>query len=655
MTEIPKTSTKIQFVQYHQPSLKTGEYQIEVSQKIADKPNKIPANTIFTTELKKFSVAGERFTLNPQDIQAVFPPAGSLGEHSNVLPHIILNRSTLPWERTINASINPSINGSINNITWLALLLFDEDEKPNPQIITLKQLQETEKSKFPKFTLEDGQHEEDKVTVIDLKKSQLQKILPTLQDLKYLAHVRQGTDTSNVLVGDEFAVIICNRLPNPKGTSVVHLVSLENRYITINNQEQFDFKSAGDNNDIRLVSLKSWSFACVETKHTFNGLLTHLNQNPSTLRLSDQSLAENAQKSQIKDHLKMGYVPLRHYLRQGGKTISWYRSPLATGNMNKDIEMLIRSPDQLVCYNPENGMFDVSYAAAWELGRLLGLQNQQFSVSLYRWKRSQIQQLKQQEISSKLNCDFGHLPINIQRVTVNTQLQSSSQMPNDISSWLNDLSLLKGVPFNYLVPDERLLPVESIRFFCIDRFWINCLLDGAFSIGRVKESDFQIQLQCCSNFISNLPKVMTGFLLRSEVVSGWPGLEVDGMKTIDTPSSKLKMLRMEQLSANVLMCLFAEKIEEVQISQKPETIHFGFDSKEGKFSKTLRNSNGTLNSNWNINDIIGSYSDPSTRVIKIEKLADHMKTKSVFNKSFTSAQFALQLIEGIKIVKFTQQ
>jgi hypothetical protein len=28
-----------------------------------------------------------------------FPPDGSLGEHSNVLPHIILNRSTLPWER----------------------------------------------------------------------------------------------------------------------------------------------------------------------------------------------------------------------------------------------------------------------------------------------------------------------------------------------------------------------------------------------------------------------------------------------------------------------------------------------------------------------------------------------------------------------------
>ena len=323
MTENSGTSTKIKFIQYHKPSLEAGEYEIEVTQTIQHS-NKITEQNPFATK-QKFSVGGERFTLNPQDIHSVFPPAGSLGEHSNVLPHIILNRSTLPWERTIN--------GSSTDITWLALLLFDENEKPEPQIINLKELN-SDRAKFPTFELEASQHDDDRVTVIDLKRSLLEKILPTAEDLEYLAHVRQGTDINEKLVGDEFAVIIGNRLPNPQGTSIVHLVSLEKRY----QNGQFDFQNAESNDLIRLVSLKSWSFACIEAKHTFKQLLMNLNQEPSTLRLSDVSQAEE---------LTMGYVPLPHYLRQGGKTISWYRSPLTTGKNSTEIKLPIYSADQL--------------------------------------------------------------------------------------------------------------------------------------------------------------------------------------------------------------------------------------------------------------------------------------------------------------------
>ena len=49
--------------------------------------------------------------------------------------------------------------------------------------------------------------------------------------------------------------------------------------------------------------------------------------------------------------------------------------------------------------------------------------------------------------------------------------------------------MLEGIPFHYLVPDERLLPPESLKFFVVDPAWLAALRDGAFSIGRVLPGD----------------------------------------------------------------------------------------------------------------------------------------------------------------------
>ena len=54
--------------------------------------------------------------------------------------------------------------------------------------------------------------------------------------------------------------------------------------------------------------------------------------------------------------------------------------------------------------------------------------------------------------------------------------------PDDVSAWLADLQALVGVPFAYLVPDSRMLPPESIRFFAVDPNWTAALVDGALSI-----------------------------------------------------------------------------------------------------------------------------------------------------------------------------
>ena len=58
-------------------------------------------------------------------------------------------------------------------------------------------------------------------------------------------------------------------------------------------------------------------------------------------------------------------------------------------------------------------------------------------------------------------------------------------MPPYMELFLSHLRLLVGVPFDYLVADERLLPDESIRFFYVDRSWTDRLVDGAIAVGKI--------------------------------------------------------------------------------------------------------------------------------------------------------------------------
>ena len=62
--------------------------------------------------------------------------------------------------------------------------------------------------------------------------------------------------------------------------------------------------------------------------------------------------------------------------------------------------------------------------------------------------------------------------------------QDAEEMAWDsVVSWLTKLRLLEGVPFNYVVPSEEMLPNESIRFFHMDRNWLDAMVDGALSTG----------------------------------------------------------------------------------------------------------------------------------------------------------------------------
>src|SRR5262249_20859658 len=94
---------------------------------------------------------------------------------------------------------------------------------------------------------------------------------------------------------------------------------------------------------------------------------------------------------QAKNALAMGYTALEHHTRDGGNTVSWYRGPLLPYPVAQPRGLpTYTSSDAATSLNPDTGMLDVSYAVAWQLGRLLALQNKQFSVALYNWRRNNL-------------------------------------------------------------------------------------------------------------------------------------------------------------------------------------------------------------------------------------------------------------------------
>ena len=625
-------ATRVTFIEYHRPAMPPGGYTVEVSQAVTA-PGGV-AETFFSR--RRFTVAGDRLTLHAGDAYAVFPPEGSLGDHSDVLPHVLLGRSTMPWEFAADDTGTP----------WLVLLLFDEQESlggtltqaaflrdysgadaaavwehlldervgwlrkldappdtalvvarasraaadlgdpftpdtaaveavldryRTPQVMTVADLRSasTGPVRWPGLPAAVGDHDDtDQVTVIDVEKRLLATVLPSAADLRLLTHVRRAQDADGQLIDDERAVVLGSRLPQRNGVSVAHLVSVGGRYI----DGRFDLRDAADDDYIRLVCLKSWRFACLDPAGDFTGLLSNLDRTPSGLRLPALPDAE------AERHLSAGYVPLPHRSRRSGATVSWYRGPLLPCASPPDIPLPAQTAESLVRYDPALGMFDVSYAAAWELGRLLAVQSRQLSTSLYSWKRAHAQAVRQAQ-SWILHPAW--MPPDV------------DQLPADVVSWFEQLRLLRGVPFRYLVPDDRLLPAESIRFFQLDQVWADCLVDGAFSIGRItgtlKGVDHE-QKAALLEMLTVHPTV-TGLLMRSSVVAGWPGLLVDAYGQAPEGAVRgpqLDVARMERLAPDLLLCLFSGAAARVELHQKPETLHFGTAHLTGDWKNAAR-------------------------------------------------------------------
>jgi hypothetical protein len=574
------------FVAHQRPVLPSGDYSISAKQKVSLDTEAFTANRTFT-------VAGERFALPPAEIRAVFPPDGSLGDHTSVLPHVILERSSLPWERR---------PGGPDDVArpWLVLLLFSDEEIPERTTVAIGELA-TGSAYIPAPVLETHDAAGDQVNVIDVPRALLAGLMPGIADLAYLAHVRRaGTDT---------AVVIGTRLPPAGTSSTVHLVSVEGRY----GPGGFDLGPDTPDAKVRLVTLASWRFACVTEDQTFAHLAKALADQGRPFRLPDSG--EPAADA----FLRQGYVPVRHALRQGGRTVSWYRGPFVTGPAPAPAPAVLRTPDQLLRFYTDAGMFDTGYAAAWQLGRLITLQHTAAATALYGWKRRRAQDLKR--------ADPTGLPLAVPHI--------DTDVPPSVQALFDDLARLRGVPLRYLVPDDRLLPVETVRFLQLDPAWVAALIDGAYSIGRITRADADEDLHDPPSV--NLVQI-TGALIRSDLVAGYPDLLVDGYADA-AGTTQLVAMPAQRLSDTVLLCLFEGELARLDLHQRPEALHFAVEPATGGVGKTLRN--GTT---------VGALPLNLHGTVPISALAAEMA--AALGTAVDSAAFAVQMIETAERVSF---
>lgn len=193
--------------------------------------------------------------------------------------------------------------------------------------------------------------------------------------------------------------------------------------------------------------------------------------------------------------------------------------------------------------------------------------------------------------------------------TVRDRIAQPPPFPPAVTSFLGRLSLLHGVPLHYLLPDSKLLERETLKFFYIDPQWIGALLGGALSVGRPNEirvlldkaaaGSFSAQIIAEARGIRKRPSdggadtptvrggatptyAFTGFLLRSRILAGWPGLEV---KTYQQ-HRQLAFLRLERPAPDVLFGLADGELDSLEITQPPEGLHFAI---EPRSSPPMRN------------------------------------------------------------------
>jgi hypothetical protein len=233
-----------------------------------------------------------------------------------------------------------------------------------------------------------------------------------------------------------------------------------------------------------------------------------------------------------------------------------------------------------------------------------------------------------------------------------------------VVSWLGSLRLLHGVPFAYLVPHANMLPAESVRFFYVDPNFLDAMCDGAQSVGVQSSRDAMeqrivrgairdeairrgAQLRATKtnapvNENAQAGDPVAGVLLRSSVVSGWPGLEIKAFATADR-SSPIDPVRIDPVGDDVILALYPRVPAWIEIDEPKEGLAFGVAT--GKLVD-LRRISGDVGKKFGNETLAEKYLRDSSRVVKVDDWQQFLKTKFTPPTGWGPAAFALQMVRA---------
>ncbi|KAK6338563.1 hypothetical protein TWF730_002626 [Orbilia blumenaviensis] len=484
----PLPSGYAQLYSSDNPGVKAGPHVVEITQTIAEIEN--DPSTIIRSTTQKFTALGPKFALPNDGIYSVFPPQGHTGR-PEVLPHLVTNDATLPWERQVRfkkPTDDMDKKDTLNTVPWIACLVFTKDELAlsdtelkgdnsffnNTSVkgsvaanetlgfeMPLADILKIDKEQVarPFTTIKDAT--ETTTQVIFLKPELFNSLFSTydkngnivpstetdISKYKYLAHVRrlntQGMADADAYDEDEildreFGIVVSHRagpLTINEPTQVfVHIVSLEE----IEDISPFPVLPSSDpskSKRVAMISLYSWTYMCLPANSlNVADAFTRVGDSCAMLRPIVPNL-KNADESDIQSRLLQrvndGYSMIRYRVQTGETTVAFNRSPLTpTVVAQYDWDLCSTSGSSVLILDQKLGIMDVTYSAAWNLGKTLAMADHAYSSALSR-TRKLILQLATPAAQLKV--------LNLAGIDIKSKTDLIAEMGDSINS-LNDMA-----------------------------------------------------------------------------------------------------------------------------------------------------------------------------------------------------------------------
>jgi hypothetical protein len=221
------------------------------------------------------------------------------------------------------------------------------------------------------------------------------------------------------------------------------------------------------------------------------------------------------------------------------------------------------------------------------------------------------------------------------------------------------------------VPDARDLPPESIRFFALDPSWITALHEGVLSVGERSSVDANarkaLRVPAWNRRMALVrdrrrgrasgaalarerasapaPSSVSGFLLRSTLVSDYPGMQVRAVATLTPDAPSMRLLRLDRPAPGVLLALFEGTLAAVVLEEPHHGIRVGVDTSPNGNVLQLRRADGRLAGGASV--AVPMRAGAASGVIDIAALAQRIAqsgTPDVLT-AISSSALALQLLQ----------